>query len=117
MDFYIPSCDLVDEYEVIDEDGKSKNWDESSYYQNWLVNGGYVSEAIYQNRDKRFYATVVHDSTLYFNSIVTMRDKGNLHWNSRIGGDWGSALTGYLYRKGYIQRIKYMSVTQLIIIK
>lgn len=105
-----PSCDLVDEYEVIDEDGKSKNWDESSYYQNWLVNGGYVSEAIYQNRDKRFYATVVHDSTLYFNSIVTMRDKGNLRWNSRIGGDWGSALTGYLYRKGvYTKNKVYVS--------
>ena len=95
-----PSCDLIDAYEVIDEDGQAKDWDKTSYYQNYITNGGYVSNAIYKNRDKRFYATIVQDSSKYFNSIVTMRDKGNLHWNSRVGGDWGSALTGYLYRKG-----------------
>lgn len=78
----------------------SQRLDKTSYYQNYITNGGYVSNAIYKNRDKRFYATIVQDSSKYFNSIVTMRDKGNLHWNSRVGGDWGSALTGYLYRKG-----------------
>ena len=95
-----PSVDLVNEYEVIDEDGTAKDWDESSYYKNYLQHGGYVSEAIYKNRDNRFYATIVQDSSLYFNSIVTMRDKGNLHWESKNGGDWGTALTGYIWRKG-----------------
>lgn len=95
-----PSSDLVAAYEVTDEDGQAKDWDKTSYYQNFQANGGYVSNAIYKNRDKRFYATIVQDSSKYFNSLVTMRAKGNLHWNSRVGGDWGSALTGYLYRKG-----------------
>lgn len=95
-----PSCDLVDDYLVIDSDGKAKKWNETSYYMNWLEKGGYVSNAIYKNRDARFYATVVHDSTKYFNSIVTMREGGNLHWDSHIGTDWGSVLSGYMYRKG-----------------
>ena len=95
-----PSVDLVNEYEVIDEDGTAKNWDESSYYRNYLQHGGYVSQAIYKNRDNRFYATIVQDSSQYFNSIVTMRDRGNLHWESKNGGDWGTALTGYIWRKG-----------------
>lgn len=95
-----PSMFLVNDYEVIDEDGKAKNWNETSYYQDYLAHGGYVSQAIYKNRDKRFYATVVQDSSTYFNSLITTRDKGNLHWNSKTGSDWGQALSGYLYRKG-----------------
>ena len=51
-----PSSDLVSEYEVIDEDGTAKNWDETSYYKNYQQHGGYVSQAIYKNRDARFYA-------------------------------------------------------------
>lgn len=54
-----PSSDLVDAYEVVDEDGTAKKWNETSYYQNYLSNGGYVSQAIYKNRDHRFYATIV----------------------------------------------------------
>lgn len=95
-----PSVDLVNEYEVKETDGTAKNWNESSYYLNYQQNGGYVSKAIYTNRDARFYATIVYDSTQYFNSLVTMRDKGNLHWESKTGSDWGTALSGYIYRKG-----------------
>lgn len=95
-----PSIDLVSDYEVKDIDGTAKDWDQSSFYKNYLQNGGYVSKAIYQNRDNRFYATIVQDSSKFFNSLVTMRDKGNLHWNSKAGGDWGMALTGYVWRKG-----------------
>ena len=95
-----PSVDLVNEYEVIDVDGSAKNWDERSYYKDYQQNRGYVSKAIYRNRDNRFYATVVQDSSRYFNSLVTMREKGNLHWDSKTGSDWGTALTGYIYRKG-----------------
>lgn len=95
-----PSVDLVNAYEVKDEDGIAKDWDKSSYYLSYQQRGGYVSDAIYTNRDARFYATVVYDSTQYFNSLVTMRNKGNLHWESKTGSDWGTALSGYLYRKG-----------------
>jgi len=95
-----PSVDLVSDYEVIDKDGKAKDWDKTSYYNDYKINGGYVSKALYKDRDERFYATVVYDSTQYFNSLVTMRKWGNLHWDSKAGGDWGMALTGYMYRKG-----------------
>lgn len=95
-----PSSDLVDAYEVVDEDGIAKKWNETSYYQNYLSNGGYVSQAIYKNRDNRFYATIVQDSSKYFNSVVTMRDGGNLHWNCRADGTWGPSITGYIWRKG-----------------
>lgn len=95
-----PSVDLVNAYEVKDEGGIAKDWDKSSYYLSYQQRGGYVSDAIYTNRDARFYATVVYDSTQYFNSLVTMRNKGNLHWESKTGSDWGTALSGYLYRKG-----------------
>ena len=95
-----PSVDLINDYEVKDVDGTAKDWDQSSFYKAYQQNGGYVSNAIYQNRDNRFYATVVQDSSRYFNSLVTMRTKGNMHWDSKAGGDWGMALNGYLYRKG-----------------
>lgn len=95
-----PSVDFVSEYEIKDTDGSAKEWNQSSFYKEYEKNGGYVSKAIYQNRDNRFYATIVQDSSKYFNSIVTMREKGNLHWNSKTGTDWGMALTGYIYRKG-----------------
>lgn len=105
-----PSVDLVNDYEVIDEDGTAKDWDETSYYQDYLANGGYVSDAIYKNRDSRFYATVVHDSTMYFNSLITLRDRGNMHWNSITNGGWGPSLSGYLWRKGvYTKQILYHS--------
>lgn len=94
-----PSVDLVNAYQVIDEDGTAKNWDETSYYKDFAKNGGYVSNAIYKNRDKRFYATVVQDSAKFFNSTITTRDKGNAHWNSNIYGNWGQTKTGYVYRK------------------
>lgn len=95
-----PSVDLANDYQVIDEDGRAKEWDQTRYYQRYQKEGGFVSGAIYKNRDKRFYATIVYDSTQYFNSLVTTRKAGNLHWESKSGGDWGMALTGYLYRKG-----------------
>lgn len=73
----MPSIDLVNAYEVIDEDGKAKDWDQTSYYKNFQKNGGYVSDAIYKNRDNRFYASIVYDSTMFFkmksgpDSVVT----------------------------------------------
>lgn len=108
-----PSADLVNAYQVIDEDGTAKNWNESSYYQNYLQHGGYVSKAIYKNRDKRFYASIVCDSSSYFNSIVTTREKGNIHWNTNIYGDWGMTKTGYVWRKGVYEkkRIYYSDPT------
>lgn len=63
-----PSVDLVNEYEVVDTDGNAKNWDESSYYKEYQQNGGYVSKAIYRNRDNRFMPLLYR--TLPSTSIV-----------------------------------------------
>lgn len=96
----MPSVDLVAAYEVVDADGKAKDWDKTSYYQNFQKNGGYVSDAIYTHRDSRFYASIVYDSTMFFKNEVSTRLQGNLNWASAIGGsDWGVTKTGYLYRK------------------
>lgn len=95
-----PSVDLVNDYEVIDEDGTAKEWDGTSYYQDYVANGGYVSKAIYRNRDNRFYATVVYDSTMFFNSLITLRTNGNMHWDSNATGVWGTSISGYVWRKG-----------------
>ena len=99
-----PSVNLANAYEIIDQDGTSKKWDETSYYRDYTSKGGSVSNAIYKNRDRRFYASIVYDSCQYFNSIATMREKGNLHWNSNIYGDWGMTKTGYFYRKGLYEK-------------
>ncbi|RPE08863.1 RagB/SusD family nutrient uptake outer membrane protein [Chitinophaga lutea] len=96
-----PSQNLVDAYEVVDEaDGKAKKWNATSYYTDFLANGGYVSKAIYRNRDKRFYATVVYDSTKLFNNAVLTRALGNMNRLSNVGGEWGVSESNYYYRKG-----------------
>lgn len=96
---YWPSVDLVNCYQVIDEDGQAKEWDQTSYYSDFVMNGGFVSNAIYRNRDNRFYASIVYDSTAFFKNVVTTRTNGNLHWDSNIYGDWGMTKTGYAFRK------------------
>ncbi|WP_126246267.1 RagB/SusD family nutrient uptake outer membrane protein [Chitinophaga rhizosphaerae] len=102
-----PSQNLVDAYEVIDDaDGKARKWDQSSYYLDFLANGGYVSKAIYFNRDKRFYATIVYDSTKLFNNVVWTRALGNLNRLSNTGGEWGVSETNYYYRKGLYEAKK-----------
>ncbi|MGL5318364.1 MAG: RagB/SusD family nutrient uptake outer membrane protein, partial [Bacteroidales bacterium] len=58
-----PSLDLVNEYEVIDEDGLAKKWNQTSYYKNFVPGQDYVSGVFFKNRDMRFYASIVYDST------------------------------------------------------
>lgn len=54
-----PTQNLVDDYYVKDIDGKAKKWNETTYFsQNYPTKG--VS-AMYDNRDKRFYATVIYN--------------------------------------------------------
>lgn len=94
-----PSVDLVNEYRVIDEDGQAKKWNQTSYYNSFKANGGTVEDAIYKNRDHRFYASIVYDNTPYFLNTVTTRVNGNVHWDSNIHGSWGMSKSGYLFRK------------------
>jgi len=56
-----PTQELVDEYFVIDDDGIARRWEESKTFQENFPEIG--THAMWLNRDKRFYATVLYDST------------------------------------------------------
>lgn len=125
---HAPSQNLVDNYLVIDRlTNQTVPWNESTQFKNSvnevpvsdvadmaydpkeLVNGkGYVSkdgtklnELVYGNRDKRFYATIVYDSCLFYGETITMCQKGNLNRCSRVGNPGTShmPLTNYMWRK------------------
>lgn len=125
---HAPSQNLVDNYLVIDcLTNQAVPWNESTQFKNSvnevpvsdvadmaydpkeLVNGkGYVSkdgtklnELVYGNRDKRFYATIVYDSCLFYGETITMCQKGNLNRCSRVGNPGTShmPLTNYMWRK------------------
>ena len=103
-----PSSELVDDYLVLDRDNVARKWDETSYYQNYISNGGYVSEAFYAHRDKRFYASIVSDSTSYFSNLATIREKGNMHYTSSRKHSTHMTKTGYYCRKGLYEDQAYM---------
>lgn len=125
---HAPSQNLVDNYLVIDRlTNQAVPWNESTQFKNSvnevpvsdvadmaydpkeLVNGkGYVSkdgtklnELVYGDRDKRFYATIVYDSCLFYGETITMCQKGNLNRCSRVGNPSTShmPLTNYMWRK------------------
>ena len=104
-----PSVDLVNQYLVVDADGKAKEWDQTSYYKNFREKGGYVSDAVYKNRDNRFYASIAYDSTTYFKNTITMRKKGNLNWESKTAEIWGMPISGYVYRKGVYEAVRLLN--------
>ncbi|BAX79073.1 RagB/SusD family nutrient uptake outer membrane protein [Labilibaculum antarcticum] len=95
-----PSSDFVDDYLVSDVDGIAKKYDETTYYQDFLTNGGYVSEAVYGHRDARFYASIVSDSTQLLSNMVTTRIGGNMHYKQSNKGVNMSTPSGYFIRKG-----------------
>ncbi len=102
-----PSNELVNDYLVIDEvDNTAKKWNETSQYQDFMTNGGYVSKAIFKNRDARFYASVAHDSSKYFNNLITIRKGGNMHWTSNASGNWSMTKSGFYFRKSVFEGVK-----------
>lgn len=106
-----PSQNLVDAYEVIDEDGKAKYWESTIYYKNYKQKGGYVSSFLYKNRDKRFYATIVQDSSEFIKEKILTREKGNMNNLSRgVGSDrWGVSSSNYYFRKSFYEKKRYSS--------
>lgn len=123
-----PSQNLVDDYLVIDETSKKAVvWNKSSQFLNntnpipfdeiknltasdeefkqvqlayGSSSGKRLNELLYENRDKRFYASIVYDSCTYFNEMVTMCKQGNL--NRLSGGGLGTShmtISNYLWRK------------------
>lgn len=108
---------LVNNYLTIDQKtGKAVRWDETSQFKasvqkvtptsDVAVDAGRVTddsrinELMYNNRDKRFYASIVYDSCIWFNETVTTCLQGNLCRNAGESNFWGSTTTGYYFRKG-----------------
>lgn len=61
-----------------------------------------VSELMYNNRDKRFYSTIVYDSTTWLtNELVTLTVQGNLWAGIRKdkSSSWYTTVSGYYWRK------------------
>lgn len=96
---YAPTQDLVDDYLVTDADGKEKEWDKTSY----ITTGANVYEKMYNHRDKRFYSSIVYDSSKFYNNWAFLRADGNVSSNIQPlnGGNinGGASETGYLFRK------------------
>lgn len=60
-----------------------------------------ISDLMYQHRDKRFDASIVHDGSTYFGEDVVTRQAGNLNRNSRhLVGQSYMPLANYMWRKG-----------------
>lgn len=100
-----PTQELVDAYLVKDADGMSKKWNASSYYANYMANGGYASDVLYKNRDNRFYASIVFDSTMLFRNFILTRAMGNLNRLSNREG-YGATVSDYYFRKGLYESKK-----------
>lgn len=127
---FTPSQNLVDNYLVIDQlDGKAKRWNETSQFKNATVavsideiktlvppqddkeldtqslayktkNGEDIATLMYQYRDKRFDATILHDGSEYYNETLRMRQKGNMYrMCTRNYGNDHVPLTNYAWRK------------------
>lgn len=104
-----PSVSLVNDYLAIDEDGTAKEWDQTTYYRDFQANGGTVDDAIYKNRDKRFYASIVYDGCSYFANTVWTREGGNLYYSSKATEVWGMPVSGYVYRKGVYENKRLLN--------
>lgn len=64
-----------------------------------------INEIMYENRDKRFYATIVYDSCTWLkDEVVTTCCQGNLWASIRKGqpqsDSWYTTATGYYWKKG-----------------
>jgi hypothetical protein len=113
-----PAQNLVDDYLVIDNaTGKAVRWDQSTQFTSNVtkvtgtdpnaidagnVTGtGRINDIMYNNRDKRFAASIVYDSCMWFNQLCTTCQLGNL--NRMVYGGLSSCClpcTNYFWRKG-----------------
>lgn len=61
-----------------------------------------INEIMYNNRDARFYSTIVYDSCTWQNELVTLCCRGNLWAGNRDGqsDSWYTTASGYYWRKG-----------------
>ncbi len=124
--WWAPTQNLVDMYDVLDEEtGKGVAWYESSQFKNnvsvtegqapdWAVESEKaevlyygnvkgdrtVSDIMYTNRDARFYDSFVYDNSTWWSEEIRTTVNGNL-WR-KVNGGLGPhmGLTNYYWRKG-----------------
>jgi hypothetical protein len=111
-----PNPKTIDEsFYIIDIDGKARRWQDSQLFSRYIVinDGTYglneqaaldgiedISQLMYGNRDKRFYATIAYDGCTYFNNRFDTRIDGNMHPKSfKTLSNAQGCLTGYLFKK------------------
>lgn len=111
---YTPSQNLVDAYLVIDDqDGQAKplyetsqwinnvtevgeeeifelvdHWDNDQVYKGFVLNdpSGNISDLMYNNRDARFDASILHDQSVFYGQTIAMFSYGNMtRWSTNQG--------------------------------
>lgn len=124
---YSPSQNLVDAFLVIDEeDGTAKRWWETSQFKKntreigeadaftlidhkdgdivdkayQVTTGANISDLMYNNRDARFDATILHDGSQFYGETLAMCNYGNYcRWSGTNYGANHFPLTNYGLRK------------------
>ncbi len=115
---------------IDEQDGQAKYWNETSQFLNATTevplseiqtlipprdpnelvqgsslayktnNGENISDLMYNNRDKRFDATILHDASVYYDETLYMRQGGNMNRScTRNYGNDHVPLSNYAWRK------------------
>lgn len=64
------------------------------------LNGEDIASLMYENRDKRFDASILHDGSVYYDETLIMRQKGNMNRQcTRNYGNDHVPLSNYAWRK------------------
>lgn len=89
-----PTQEVIDRFPTVD--GKTYT------YTDWKKDGNNDIFTLWQNRDKRFYATVVYQGITYFNTVMELNE--NAQNDYAYGKNMGSR-TGYYSKKGIDESI------------
>lgn len=89
-----PTQEVIDRFPTVD--GKIYT------YTDWKKDGNNDIFTLWQNRDKRFYATVVYQGITYFNTVMELNE--NAQNDYAYGKNMGSR-TGYYSKKGIDESI------------
>lgn len=89
-----PTQEVIDRFPTVD--GKTYT------YADWKKDGQNDIFTLWQNRDKRFYATVVYQGVTYFNTVMELNE--NAQNDYAYGKNMGSR-TGYYSKKGIDESI------------
>ena len=94
-----PTQEVIDRFPTVD--GKTYT------YTDWKKDGNNDIFTLWQNRDKRFYATVVYQGVTYFNTVMELNE--NAQNDYAYGKNMGSR-TGYYSKKGIDESISFIKI-------